>query len=197
MRPKNLNGDTVRYEIHWQTEALDSGIRQKGEQTVTDQSGDNLKAYLQKLTPNETYSVWVRAYSETNDTSSDSVSVQIHTFPEPNNITFVLKTAYTLKLEWEISPFVDRYVVQYCMLASHEWMDVTNKNVTERQKLIMDIEHLKPKTLYKFRFILRYPRYDEDYIWPTDARFVFETEGNIFDLYFYLYYHLFLEVEKK
>lgn len=167
----------MRYEIHWQTEAADSGIRQKGEQTVPDQSGENLKAYLQKLTPNETYSVWVRAYSETNDTSSDSVNVQIRTFPEPNNITLVLKTAYTLELEWEISPFVERYVVQYCMLTSHEWLEVTKTVVKEHQVLVMNVEHLKPKTSYKFRFILQYPRYDEDYIWPTDARFVFETEG--------------------
>lgn len=179
--PESLNGKTVRYEVHWQMEVTKAGIRQKGEQTVPEQSSEWLRAYLQKLLPNETYSVWVRVYGETNDTSSDSLKVQITTFPEPSNLELVNATAYSLVVKWEVFPYIKEYTLQYSLLMLNEWItfdDITNDTDT----LIINIENLQPKMQYKFRFLLIYPEFDKDYIWPSDTYFIFETEGKLITL---------------
>lgn len=181
--PEEFNGDTVYYEIHWQTESTTSGIRQKSDQTVMENNlsleSKPFSAYLTRISPNETYLVWVRAYSRTNTTFTDSASEKITTFPEPDNITIANYSAYLLRLEWKISDYISNYTLQYTLLTSNDW-----KNVSDYQIIIGDdvitaeIENLKPKTQYKFRFLLTYPKYDRLYTWPKDSRFTFETLGD-------------------
>lgn len=191
--PEEFNGDTVYYEIHWQTESTVSGIRQKSDQTVMENNNvafdlKPFSAYLPKISPNETYLVWVRAYSRTNDTYTDSVSEKITTFPEPDNITVTKYAAYYLNLEWKTSDYIKIYIIQYTLLTSHDWRNVSSyQTTTHNNSVAAIISNLKPKTQYKFRFLLTYPKYEELYVWPKDSRFTFETLGNIF-IYVYMHY---------
>ncbi|KAJ8952660.1 hypothetical protein NQ318_020975, partial [Aromia moschata] len=179
--PEQLNGLAVYYEIHWQTEGALSGVRQKGEQSVTDpHSIDNdtstLETHLYKLSPNETYIVWVRAYSETNESSNDSDRVQITTYPEPASIILINKTAYFMNLSWEITQNIENYTIEYAPITSNEWNQT--KTIEKNDYVLINIENLRPKSQYKFRLILLYENDTELYMWPSDSRFTFETLGD-------------------
>lgn len=177
--PKELNGRSVRYELHWETEVTSWGIRQKGEQVVSEQFENQMSAYVKKLTPNETYSIWVRAYSETNETFNDSKSVQVRTFPEPNNITLVSKTPYSMLMQWKIEPHIQNCTVQYSNAMSEEWLNASTNYLSSNSNILsIRVLDLKPKTQYRFRFVLKYSSRVESYIWPTDSRFIFESDGN-------------------
>ncbi|XP_066156235.1 proto-oncogene tyrosine-protein kinase ROS isoform X1 [Euwallacea fornicatus] len=181
--PEQLNGEIVHYEIHWLTEGSLTGVRQKGEQSVSDvktidHDSQTLTTLLPKLSPNETYTVWIRAYSETNETSSDSDRVQITTYPEPAVFELVNKTSQTLYLSWEITSHIQEYKVEYAPITStNKWKPVAAGE--ERDSFVAIVaENLKPKTQYKFRLSLLYEQYPEWYVWPSDSRFTFETLGD-------------------
>jgi proto-oncogene tyrosine-protein kinase ROS len=178
--PQELNGATVHYEIYWQTERTLSGVRQKEQPNVEQQQSNStqfLTTVLNKLSPNETYTIWVRAYSENNETSSDSEKVQINTYPEPSDLVLVNKTAYVLVLAWEAHNHIGLYSVQFSPITSHEWENVTVDNRTGESVIVVK-ENLKPKTQYKFRLVLFYKNYSEEYVWPQDSRFIYETLGD-------------------
>ncbi|XP_030754698.1 proto-oncogene tyrosine-protein kinase ROS-like isoform X3 [Sitophilus oryzae] len=181
--PSQLNGDVIRYEIHWLTEGSLTGVRQKGEQPVSDlrfvdKKMDVLTTLLQKLSPNETYTVWIRAYSETNETSSDSDRVQITTYPEPSEFELTNRTSQSLFLMWEVTPHIYKYSIQYAPITStNTWIGV--KQTDQNDDLVeIAVEDLKPKNQYKFRLALLYDKYPEWYVWPSDSRFTFETLGD-------------------
>lgn len=171
--PKKLNGLIVHYEVHWQTNSTLSGVRQKGELSVND--SEVLSTFLNKLSPNETYTVWVRVYSEDNETSTDSDQVQITTYPEPSNLVLLNKTAYTINLTWEIAEHIEKYEMQYALLTSNDWKNVTL--IKNKDAVLATVSNLTPKTYYKFRLCINYKRNENLYVWPTDSRFSFETLG--------------------
>lgn len=179
LRPKELNGRTVSYLVDWETEAIDFGIRQTGEQKVLENSGTNYKAVLNNLSPNVTYSIWVRACSETNESCSDSKKVHITTFPEPQNVTLVSKTAYSLRIEWVPVSHIENYTMQYSEIRSFEnWVNIGDQFISEEEEgVVAELNDLQPKTQYKVRLSLWYPKYRQEYIWPSEPRFIFETEG--------------------
>lgn len=179
LRPKELNGRTVSYLIDWETEVIDFGIRQTGEQKVFENSEINYKAVLNNLSPNVTYSIWVRACSETNESCSDSKKLHITTFPEPENITLISKTAYSLKVQWIMVSHIENYTMQYSEIRNFEnWIDIERPFIVKNQENITaEINNLQPKTQYKFRLSLWYPKYQQEYIWPSETRFIFETKG--------------------
>ncbi|KAF5278624.1 hypothetical protein FQA39_LY00666 [Lamprigera yunnana] len=191
--PRQMNAESVSYEIHWQTAEDTNGIRQKGEQVVPALTSNNFKsnfyAYLYKLSPNETYNVWIRAYSQTDDKlqksnslemiSSDSDSIKIRTYPEPDNITLLNNTANELIVQTKVYSYAEQYLVQYTYLMSNNWIDVSNESIElANDTMTIRITNLKPKSQYKFRMIVTYPNYSEPYEWPGDFRFRFETLGD-------------------
>ncbi|XP_017769031.1 PREDICTED: proto-oncogene tyrosine-protein kinase ROS isoform X2 [Nicrophorus vespilloides] len=175
--PQEINGDFVYYVIHWQYDGSHNGIRQKGEQTIMENDLQGSKSYttfLRNLTPNETYSIWVRAYSENNETSSDSDVVQEKTYPEPENISLVSSTSSQLVVRWNVSSYIDKYQMQCALSTSNEWFDVSHDENSD----LVTVGGLKAKTQYKFRLNLKYRNYAKDYVWPKDARFIFDTLGD-------------------
>lgn len=174
--PQQLNGIIVHYEIHWQTEGTLSGIRQKGEQPVP---SNNLTTLIHKLSPNETYTIWVRAYSESNETSTDSERIEITTFSEPSNLILLNKTANSLKLNWIIAPYIVKYSVEYSAITSNHWRVIEDLEFNGNESSVtVNVYNLLPKSQYKFRIKLLYEKYPELYIWPTDSRFTYETLGD-------------------
>lgn len=184
--PLQLNGEIVHYEIHWLTEGSLTGVRQKGEQpvnvlTTPENHTEHLTALLQKLSPNETYTVWIRAYSETNETSSDSDRVQLTTYPEPAVFNLINKTSRSLQLTWEITPHIDKHYVEYALITStDQWERVKATEKNKEGVVSIFVDGLTPKTRYKFRLSLLYEQYPIWYVWPSDSRFTFETLGEFF-----------------
>lgn len=129
------------------------------------------------MSSNETYSIKIRAYSRTNETS-DSDAVKVSVYPEPDNIIFLNNSAYSLKIQWSPAPFIQSYIIQYSLLISNEWKDIGKENIEEvDDTVVIQLKELKPKTQYKFRLSLMYPQNKNIYIWPKDLRFTFETLG--------------------
>jgi len=54
-------------------------------------------------------------------------------------------------------------------------MDYVKMNYNK--EIIYHIGNLNSGTLYKFRLILKYPEYEENFTWPADERFIFSTLG--------------------
>ena len=186
--PKDLNGDRIYYEVNWQTEGTINGVRQKVEKTVTNDDVREVTGWHLTMIPlssNETYSVWIRAYSRTNQTYTDSARVKIKTFPTPENVAVVNRTAYQMTLGWNQSDYVEHFLVQYTLLISSDWNEIREEFVEKSNgTALITVDGLKPKTQYKFRFLLTYPDYGEMYVWPSDSKFTFETLGE-FQLEFY------------
>lgn len=172
--PEERNGIIIYYEVHWQTDSVISALRQRGELSVTDT--ETLSANLNKLAPNETYIIWVRAYSETNETWTESDRVRITTYPEPDGIVLLNKTAYSMQLSWNLTPYVENYTVEYAPIVSTIW---TTADIlqTKNNTLKITVFNLKPKRHYKFRLVLLYKGNTELYAWPFDTKFTYETNG--------------------
>lgn len=109
----------------------------------------------------------------------DSEAVKINVYPEPENIGFLNNTAYSLTIQWQPTLYIRDYVVQYSLLTSNDWKNVSEEEIEKHiDDVIITLKDLKPKTQYKFRLSLNYPQYEKEYIWPKDLRFTFETLGD-------------------
>lgn len=172
--PKELNGNLIHYEVHWQTDSIVSRLKQKGELSVTD--SETLSASLNQLSPNETYIIWVRVYSETNKTWTESDRVRITTYPEPDSIVLLNQTAYSMQLSWNVTPYVENYTLEYAPIASPLWSKA-NIVPTSNNSVQVVVDDLKPKRHYKFRLVLLYKDNTDWYSWPLDTRFTYETNG--------------------
>lgn len=172
--PEERNGIIIYYEVRWQTDSNISALRQNSALSVTDT--ETLSANLTTLAPNETYIIWVRAYSETNETWTESDTVRITTYPEPDSIVLLNKTAYSMQLSWNITPYVENYTVEYAPIASPIWTTVDVLQ-TKNNTVKITVYNLKPKRHYKFRLVLFYKGNTELYAWPLDAKFTYETNG--------------------
>ncbi|XP_012264218.2 proto-oncogene tyrosine-protein kinase ROS isoform X2 [Athalia rosae] len=183
MPPKVLNGAVVRYEIHWRSAQLVNGIRQKGEQLIknTEQPADGkLSAMLQPLLPGQEYLVYVRAYSAHSTTSyNESVPLSVRMYPEPNNLTLTGQSINSMNVSWAPNESITIvYHLEYSIVGLEKWQIATN-SVKRNDKVEFIIQNLRPRTLYRFQLVLRYPNYNQDFIWPADARFTFETSGDV------------------
>ncbi|XP_008552558.1 proto-oncogene tyrosine-protein kinase ROS isoform X3 [Microplitis demolitor] len=183
--PRILNAASVRYEIHWRTLRLVNGERPKGEKLIKNliKSADGrFMELLKPLLPGQDYLVDVRAYpADSNDTYGESEGQVVSMYPEPNNLTNVAASVNTLNVTWEpMANVTINYTLEYTAVGLEKWQVadyfITNKN---NKKIEYYIRGLLPRTMYKFRLILRYPNCHDEFIWPPDARFTFQTFGDV------------------
>ncbi|XP_075227577.1 receptor protein-tyrosine kinase sevenless [Lycorma delicatula] len=180
--PKQLNAESVWYEVLWRTETVVEGVRRKGEQPVLNNpSENNLNSVdLLKLIPGQDYLIWVRAYSESSEIYLDSDSVSVTTYPLPNNITLVQAFPYSLNISWNSSlgaKYVE-CVMQYYDVSAAEWLSVPVTNSTNDGINYYFVEKLSPKTRYMFRLNILYSSEADIFLWPPDNRFTFRTLGD-------------------
>ncbi|XP_046814673.1 proto-oncogene tyrosine-protein kinase ROS isoform X2 [Vespa crabro] len=183
MPPKIFNSPAVSYEIHWRSDSLINGVRQKGEQLVKDTEqikNGKFVAMLQPLLPGQVYFISVRACpAHFNEVFSESEKQMISMYPEPNNLTLITASINGLNISWvpTVSLTIS-YVLEYKDVALEEWR-VANESEIDSEKVIYRLRNLQPRTLYKFRLLLRYPNYDQDFIWSPDGRFTYQTLGDV------------------
>ncbi|XP_062538057.1 proto-oncogene tyrosine-protein kinase ROS isoform X2 [Armigeres subalbatus] len=175
------NSDRVWYEIHWQTENIHDGVKNKQQQMIGDYDEQlgNLSISLNRLQPNHAYTIWVQAYStETMFTVSDKT--KIVTFPEPDDIHLVYNSSTELSISWVPHQHISRYKIQYSAIGSKSWVTIfeNGANETAPENDELKVTGLQPKTQYRFIVLLFYPNRRDPYVWPPDARFVYETDAD-------------------
>lgn len=175
--PEQWNAEYVRYKVIWRSTKPVDGVRPEGEKTVKD--GD-VSTYLQPLLPGQEYLVYVRAYPENfTDAHSQSEEKLLKMLPEPNNLTLSGVSSEALNISW--TPMKDSIVnhsLEYTVSELERWHVVT-EFAQIRNRLIFRVRNLKAKEYYKFRLVLRYRNCSEDFIWPNDGRFIFQTLEDI------------------
>ncbi|XP_046600630.1 proto-oncogene tyrosine-protein kinase ROS isoform X2 [Neodiprion lecontei] len=180
--PKILNGAAVRYEIHWRPVQLVNGMRHNGEQSIkhTEQSSDGkLSATLQSLLPGQDYLICVRAYSTSSAIYNESLPQFLKMYPEPNNLTLTGTSVNSMNISWVPNKNLTiDYSLQYSIVGSDKWQTVVNP-ILRNDKVEFHIRKLQPKTFYRFKLTLRYPIYKVNVTWPSDARFTFQTSGDV------------------
>lgn len=179
--PKLLNSAVVHYEVHWRSILLQNDVRQKGEQLIKEpERAEDGRFFttLQSLLPGQEYIVYVRVYpANSNDFYNESPSQRIRMYSEPNNLTMEGVSVNSMNISWIPSVNLTKhYLLEYKDVAMEEWQIARHVVVNENQ-VMYRIEGLQPRTLYKFRLKLRYPKYKGNFIWPPDGRFTFQTLG--------------------
>lgn len=181
MPPKILNAAAVRYEIHWRLVRLINGARQKGEQLIkgNERTADGrFFSTLEPWLPGQEYLVFVRAYpAQSNDVYSESLEQTVKMYPEPNKIFLTGVSLNSLNVTWTpTANLMVKYTLEYKDVAMEDWQ-VANDSKMYKNKVTYFIKNLQPRTLYKFRLLIRYPNYKKDFVWPPDGRFTFPTMG--------------------
>ncbi|XP_074098359.1 receptor protein-tyrosine kinase sevenless isoform X3 [Cotesia typhae] len=184
LAPRILNAAAVRYEIHWRTLRLVNGERPKGEKLIkilSKAADGRFMELLKPLLPGQDYLVYIRAYpADSNDTYGESEGQIVSMYPEPNNLTNVASSVNTLNVSWV--PMVNvtvNHTLEFTTVGLEKWQVANNFVVGKDNKIEYCIRALMSRTLYKFRLILRYPNYHDDFVWPSDARFTFQTSGDV------------------
>ena len=182
MPPKKLNAAEVQYEIHWTAVRLVNDVRPKAEKVIKHSDrlrGGKFSAILHPLLPGQEYRVHVRAYPpHFNESYSQSSDQVLTMYPEPNNLTCVY-FVNALTVSWV--PTVNltiNHSLEFTTVGLETWQIVDNPKFIEN-KVEYHVKGLQPKTLYKFRLRIRYPDYNDDFLWPNDARFTFQTLGDV------------------
>lgn len=81
-----------------------------------------------------------------------------------------------MQLAWNVTPYVENYTVEYAPIASPLW-STANVSLTKNNSVEILVDNLKPKRYYKFRLVLLYKDNTDLYVWPSDSRFTYETNG--------------------
>lgn len=196
MPPKILNSAAVNYEVHWTSIRVVNGMRQKGEQLVKEPELANgrFRATLQSLLPGQEYMMCVRVYPKLfNEFFNESCKDLVQMYPEPSNLTLSGSSVNSMNISWilNVKPIPTiKYVLEYKDVAMESWQTADNFQI-ERNKVTYYVEGLQPRTLYKFRLLLRYSLNEEDFIWPPDGGFTFQTLGKYISYFCYTYTYIY------
>lgn len=199
MPPKKLNCIAVIYKVYWESIILMDDLQQKGEQFINTPkriADGRFFTKIQLSLPIQGYLIYVRVYpANFSDFYNDSSSKIIQIYSEPNNISLSRVNVNSMNISWTSN--IEQNLKVFCALeyknvAIERWQITDFIKTKYNKEVVYHIENLQPGTSYKFRLILKYPEYEEIFIWPADERFTFSTIGisegiiNIILLYVYL-----------
>uniref|UniRef100_A0A182PM52 Fibronectin type-III domain-containing protein n=1 Tax=Anopheles epiroticus TaxID=199890 RepID=A0A182PM52_9DIPT len=172
---RQKNSHHVWYEI-WRAEPDEHKNRQQ--QLVTDfkLEDQSMTVELTRLQPNQTYVVWVRAYSNFH-AYSDSEKFQVQTFPEPNDVQLLSLNSTGIRLRWIPPANCQQFKIQYSIVGQNSWTTMFDSQGPSGMwfNYHYDQNGLLPKTRYQFIVLLYYPYRGEPYLWPQDRDIIFET----------------------
>ncbi|XP_025270261.1 proto-oncogene tyrosine-protein kinase ROS-like [Camponotus floridanus] len=181
---KKLNCVAVTYEVHWKTVTLVNGTQQKSKQFINVPKRMADGRFFTKINlslPVQDYLIYVRVYrSNFSDFYNESLSKIDHIYSEPNNITLSGANINSMDISWisNINSTIFS-ALEYKDVATEKWQTTNYVKINYNKEVIYHFENLQSGTLYKFRLILRYLEYEENFIWPDDERFIFSTLGDI------------------
>jgi len=113
------------------------------------------------------------------DLYNESLSKIAHIYSEPNNITLSGVNINSMDISWIPNINLTIYpTLEYKDIAAEKWQTMNYIKMNYNNEVIYHVENLQSGTLYKFRLILRYLEYEENFIWPADEGFVFSTRGS-------------------
>ncbi|XP_072750560.1 proto-oncogene tyrosine-protein kinase ROS-like [Anoplolepis gracilipes] len=187
MPPKNLNCVAVNYEVHWESTFFSNSTRKTILQHEYDiyhidkseHRDGKFSMKIHPLVPGQKYLTHVRVYPVNfSDMFNDSLSKSIYMYPAPNNLMLSGFSTNNINISWNLSENITHYTLKYQQVQTQIWQIANN---TERYNDTVKycIENLSPKTLYEFRLILRYHKYEKDFTWPIDGGFTFTTRGDV------------------
>jgi len=180
MPPKKVNCVAVTYEVHWK---LVNGTQQESKQFINVPKRIADGRFFTKMNlslPVQDYLIYVRVYpSNFSDLYNDSLSKIAHIYSEPNNITLGGVNINSMNISWisNINMTIF-FTIEYKDIAAEKWQRMNYFKMNYNYEVIYSVENLQSGTLYNFRLILRYPEYEEYFIWPADERFIFSTRGS-------------------
>lgn len=176
--PEVLNSDSIYYVVHYEFEDS-SNLNHKQIKSLVPE------ILLEKLNPQITYKVWIRAHS-TPTTFSESESANVTTFAKPDDLTAENITSTSITLKWQPQNIMRRFVIVYEKSGSPDKQIVFDSNQTsgeeESPKRTFFIGGLSPKTFYTFTVFIYYTaatKADTPFIWPAEPLFKFETLGGV------------------
>uniref|UniRef100_A0A182MQB4 Tyrosine-protein kinase receptor n=1 Tax=Anopheles culicifacies TaxID=139723 RepID=A0A182MQB4_9DIPT len=172
---RQKNSHHVWYEI-WRAEPDEHKNRQQ--QLVTDFKMDDtfMTAEIGRLQPNQTYIIWVRAYSNFH-AYSDSEKFHIQTFPEPSDVKLQSLNSTGIRLWWIPPANCQKFRIQFSIAGQHSWTTMYDSQAPAKswKNNHYELNELLPKTKYQFTILLYYPYREEPYLWPRDHDIFFET----------------------
>ncbi|XP_029666142.1 protein sevenless-like [Formica exsecta] len=177
MPSKNLNCVPVIYEVYWAF--IINSTRQINELPINKTEhkvGSKFFTIIEPLIPGQKYRVFVRIYpANFSDHYNDSLSKTLYMYSEPNNITLSEVSINGMNISWIPSVNMVHYLLEYKNVEMQEWQIKNNFEPNNGGKVMYYIKNLLPGTIYEFRLILKYPKYEKNFIWPSDKRFTFST----------------------
>lgn len=182
LEPETFNSPLVTYEIHWQQENMVEHIRNKQQQLLQAQNKsdvDEVVTAIIRVLPNQSYSIFVRAYS-TNHTFSESETIQVVSYPEPQPIRLNNTTSTSMIIAWSPPENVSSFAIQFIKQDSSELLNVTNFLVQDdANNRFYQVDSLEPKTKYIFSLMLTYVSSNRTYHWSPQQKIEFETDGDV------------------
>ncbi|XP_029680811.1 proto-oncogene tyrosine-protein kinase ROS-like, partial [Formica exsecta] len=175
---KKLNCAFVMYKIYWTL--ITNSTRETRQSLIinkTEHKVDSKFSIIEPLIPGQKYRVYVSIYpGNFSEYYNNSLSKTLYMYSEPNNITLNEVSINGMNISWIPSVNLTiQYVLEYKNVEMLEWRNANNFEPINEGKVMYYIEDLLPGTRYEFRLILRYPKYEKDFTWPSDGRFTFST----------------------
>uniref|UniRef100_A0A182VVI6 Tyrosine-protein kinase receptor n=1 Tax=Anopheles minimus TaxID=112268 RepID=A0A182VVI6_9DIPT len=169
------NSHHVWYEI-WHAEPDEHKNRQQQRVTDLKKGESSMTSQIGQLQPNQTYFIWVRAYSNYH-AYSDSEKFEIQTFPEPSDIKLQSLNSTGIRLRWTPPVNCRKYRIQYSIAGQNSWTTMYDSQaaVSMWKNNHYELNELLPKTKYQFTVLLYYPDREEPYLWPRNRDILFET----------------------
>ncbi|XP_029679492.1 uncharacterized protein LOC115245350, partial [Formica exsecta] len=179
--PKIMNCVPVIYEVSWMLINLENSMRRMSEILLINKTkhkkDSKFFTIIEPLIPAQKYRVNVRIYPlNYSELHTDSLSKTLYMYSEPNNITLNEVSINSMNISW--IPNVNltiHYVLEYKNVEMQEWQIAKNFGPNNGEKVMYYIKNLLSGTRYEFRLILRYPKYEKNFTWPSDGRFTFST----------------------
>ncbi|KMQ86310.1 proto-oncogene tyrosine-protein kinase ros [Lasius niger] len=184
--PKKVNCVAVYYEVCWNTENNTEYQMMPTFFTFANERERTLDGKFFKiirLLPEQKYNIFLRSYPVNNYYKRlTNYSLPKTVYMEPNNLILsgVSTDSMNISLISSVNLTIHTgfgYTLEYKNYGMLEWQ-IANSTEVNNDKITFYIKNLLPRTLYKFRLILRYPKHKDDFIWTSDGKqFTFETLG--------------------
>ena len=148
---------------------------------TTTQDKETIQTIL-KVLPNQSYTIFVRAYSVSakSEVFSESPNVTVSSYPEPQALKLNSTTPTSMIIMWNVPENVSNFAIQFTKQDSQDVHNVTNFLIKDEfNNKFFQVDNLEPKTKYNFSMLLVYANSNRTYHWAHVEKIEFETLGDV------------------